>query len=115
MTDKIVVLTTCESEEQARPIAESLVALRLAACVQILPQMRSVYRWKGKVESATEVLVLIKTRRALLPRVSQEIEKLHPYDLPEVIALPVVDGLGRYLEWLDEQTEPQTPDDRVIR
>lgn len=101
MTDKIVVLTTCETEEEAARIAETLVGSRLAACVNVLPGMKSVYRWKGAVESARELLLLIKTSRELLSEVQAAIEKIHSYEVPECIALPVVDGSATYLEWLE--------------
>lgn len=106
MTDKIVVITSCETNEQAEAIAEALVSSRLAACVQVLPGMQSTYRWKGAVERSSELLLLIKTRRDLSEKLQRELERLHPYDLPEIIALPVVDGLDRYLDWVDEQTTP---------
>lgn len=100
MTDKIVVLTTCETEEEAAKIAEALVGERLAACVNVIPGVKSVYRWKDAVESAGELLLLIKTSRELLPAVQAAIAKIHSYELPECIALQVVDGSQPYLEWL---------------
>lgn len=108
MTDKIVVLTTCETAQEAESIARRLVESRLAACVNILGGVRSVYRWKDAVESAEELLLVIKTSRALLPEVQAAIEKIHTYELPECLAIQVVDGSERYLEWLDhglKQTE----------
>ncbi len=103
MTDKIVVLTTCDSEELAGQIAAALVEKRLAACVQVLPGATSVYRWKGSVERAAEVLVLIKTRRSLLAEVEATVSRLHSYEVPELIALPVVDGAANYLSWMDKE------------
>jgi periplasmic divalent cation tolerance protein len=102
MTDKIVLVTTCESAAEADAIASALVEHRLAACVNILPGVTSVYRWKGSIERASEIILLIKTSRLLLARVQAEIERLHSYELPELIALPIVDGSERYLEWLDQ-------------
>lgn len=102
MTDKIVVFTTCETAAEAEKIANSLVEQRLAACVNIVSGVRSVYRWADAVESASELLVVVKTRRDLLPGVRAEIDRIHSYELPECIALPVVDGSERYLEWLDQ-------------
>jgi periplasmic divalent cation tolerance protein len=102
MTDKIVVMTACEARGDADKIASSLVEMRLAACVNILAGATSVYRWKGSVERAAEIVLLIKTSHALLARVQAEIERLHPYELPEIIALPVLDGSRRYLEWLND-------------
>jgi periplasmic divalent cation tolerance protein len=103
MTDKIVVLTTCESEEEASRIARHLVEKKLAACVNILPNMRSVYRWKDKIEEATEFQLVIKSRRDLFDQLRTEIGKLHSYEIPEVIAIPVVDGSPGYLAWLDRE------------
>lgn len=103
MTDKIVVFSTCDSEEQAVGIARHLVEQRLAACVNIVPGMRSIYRWKEQVEDAAEWLLVIKSRRELLPALRAEIEKKHSYEVPEVLALPVVDGSAGYLAWLDRE------------
>jgi len=103
MTDKIVVFTTCASEEEAAKIARHLVEHRLAACVSIVPQVRSVYRWKGAIEDSTEWLLIAKSRRGLMARVSTEISNLHSYQVPEVVALPLVDGAPAYLSWLDHE------------
>jgi periplasmic divalent cation tolerance protein len=96
-----VVLCTCSSEREAETIASALVELHLAACVQILPAMRSIYRWQGKMESATEHLLLIKTSQARYPQVESKIHELHSYDVPEVIALPITAGSDQYLRWLE--------------
>ncbi|MFN3325727.1 MAG: divalent-cation tolerance protein CutA [Bryobacteraceae bacterium] len=103
MTDKIVVLTACETAEQAESVASHLVESRLAACVNVSSPVKSIYRWQGKVESADEWLLTIKTRRALFPRVQEAIRKIHSYQTPEVIALPIVDGSDDYLEWIDRE------------
>jgi periplasmic divalent cation tolerance protein len=103
MTDKIVVLTTCDSEKQAEKLANTLVDQRLAACVNILPNARSIYRWEGKIEDSAEWLLLIKSRRDLFTALRAEIQKMHTYEVPEVIAIPVVDGSEAYLGWLDGQ------------
>jgi periplasmic divalent cation tolerance protein len=103
MTDKIVVLTTCDSEMLAEQLARHLVEHRFAACVNILPRARSVYRWKEKIEDAGEWLLLIKSRRDLFAALRAEIQKLHTYEVPEVIAIPIVDGSEAYLGWLDSQ------------
>ena len=103
MTDKIVVLSTCDSEEQAARLARHLVEQRLAACVNILPNVRSIYRWHEKVEDASEWMLVIKSRRDLFRDLRAEIEKLHSYEVPEMIALPVVDGAEAYLGWLEHQ------------
>ena len=108
MTDKIVVLNTCDSEMLAEQLARHLVEHHLAACVNILPRARSVYRWKEKIEDAGEWLLLIKSRRDLFAALRAEIQKIHTYEVPEVIALPIVDGSEAYLGWLDGQLT--TPD-----
>lgn len=103
MTDKIVVLTTCDSEMLAEQLARHLVEHRLAACVNILPKARSIYRWQEKIEDAGEWVLLIKSRRDLFTALRAEIQKIHTYEVPEVIALPVVDGSEAYIGWLDGQ------------
>jgi periplasmic divalent cation tolerance protein len=103
MTDKIVVLSTCDSEEQAALLARHLVEQRLAACVNILPHVRSIYRWNEKVEDSGEWMLVIKSRRDLFVALRAEIEKMHSYEVPEMIALPVVEGSEAYLGWLDHE------------
>lgn len=103
VTDKIVVLTTCEAEEHAQSLARHLIEHRLAACVNILPGARSVYRWQDKVEEAAEFLLIVKSRRDLFAKLREAIVQLHSYEIPEVIALPVVDGSDAYLGWLDSE------------
>jgi len=100
MTDKRLVLTTCGSLEEARRIAQELVERRVAACVNIIPQIESVYRWKGEVESATEWLLLIKTTGGAFDKLRDAVCELHSYDLPECIAIAVEDGSAAYLEWI---------------
>jgi len=103
MTDKIVVFSACESKEQADRIARQLIENRLAACVSILPGVTSVYRWKDNIEASDEWLLLIKTRRGLFSALRAEVRKLHSYEVPEMIALPVVDGAPAYLGWMDDE------------
>jgi periplasmic divalent cation tolerance protein len=101
MTDKIVILSTCENEEQAATLARALVEQRLAACVNVVPRVRSYYRWKGAVESADECLLLIKSSRALFADLSAALAGAHSYEVPEILALPVVEGAPNYLGWLE--------------
>ena len=105
MTDKIIAFSTCGSEEEAVRIARGLVEARAAACVSIVPGMRSIYRWKGAVEDAAEWLLVIKTTRGSFERVKAELRKLHSYDVPELAALPVIDGFESYLNWIGENVE----------
>jgi periplasmic divalent cation tolerance protein len=102
MTDKIVILSTASSEEEAARLAGLLLDQRLAACVNILPRMRSFYHWKGAVESSDEYLLLIKSSRPLFHEVASLLEKHHSYEVPEAIALPILDGAANYLEWLEQ-------------
>jgi periplasmic divalent cation tolerance protein len=103
LTDKCVVMVTCGNLAEARRIAQAVVEARLAACVNILPgAVTSIYRWKGKVETTRERLLLIKTSRRRLPKLQAAVERLHSYEVPEFIALPVVAGSKAYLAWLDE-------------
>jgi periplasmic divalent cation tolerance protein len=106
MTDKIIVLTTCDSEERAAELARHLVEQRVAACVNILPQARSIYQWKSKIEDSAEWLLVIKSRRDLFAALRTQIEKLHTYEVPEILALPVVAGSDAYLGWIDRELTP---------
>jgi periplasmic divalent cation tolerance protein len=101
MTDKILVMSTCAAEADAERLARALLDARLAACVNVVPGVRSFYRWKGEIESAAEFMLIIKTSRDLFPALLAEIEKLHPYEVPELLALPVLAGAENYLSWLD--------------
>jgi periplasmic divalent cation tolerance protein len=102
MTDKRIVLSTAGSEEEARKIARYLVERQLAACVNIIPQIESLYRWQGRIESSQEWLLLIKTSADQFPAVRDAIRELHSYELPECIAFSIEDGSSEYLEWLGE-------------
>jgi periplasmic divalent cation tolerance protein len=105
MTDKRIVLSTAGSEEEARKIARHLVENRLAACVNIVPQVESIYRWQGKVESSQEWLLVIKTVADSLVRVQEAIREVHSYELPECIAINIEDGSHEYLDWLANSLE----------
>jgi periplasmic divalent cation tolerance protein len=111
MTDKIVILSTCATEEDAERIARRLLDVRLAACVTVIPRTRSFYHWKGAVESAEEFQLLIKSSRGLFAALRAEIEKIHPYEIPELIAVPVVEGAEPYLGWLASNLRAETPDE----
>jgi periplasmic divalent cation tolerance protein len=108
MTDKIIVLVTCGSMKEAKGLAGALVEARLVACANIFSApMESVYRWKGRIERAKEFLLLVKSTRKRFPALRREIERLHSYDMPEIIALPIVDGATGYLRWLGESVQPK--------
>ena len=105
MTDKIVVFSTCASAEDAQNIARRLVEARVAACVNIIAGAHSIYRWEGKIEDAAECLLIVKSTRAAFPALRAEIEKIHPYDVPEILAVAVVDGSENYLNWLEAELD----------
>jgi periplasmic divalent cation tolerance protein len=101
MTDKIVVLSTCATEEDAARVANALVEAQVAACVTMVPGARSIYRWQGAIESASECVLIIKSSRLLFEKLRDVLERVHTYDVPELLALPVVAGTPEYLEWLE--------------
>ena len=103
MTDALQIATTVENQQTAATIARTLVERRLAACVQIVGPIRSVYRWQGKIETAEEWQCLVKTTRQRYPAVEQAIRELHPYDVPETLAIAIEAGDPAYLQWLEEQ------------
>lgn len=106
----VVVLTTLASEEEAVPFVRTLLDLRLVACGTILPRARSFYHWEGAVTEATEVVVLLKTRRERLEGLKEAFDRLHPYETPEMLALPVHTGLAQYVAWVAaEATGVETP------
>ena len=101
----LVVFITTSSYEEARKIADALVDLKKAACVSIVPKVNSLFRWKGKIEEAEESLMVVKTRAELFPDVVSTVKGIHSYEVPEIIALPIVEGNPDYLKWIDEETE----------
>jgi len=105
MTDKRLVLTTAGSVDEARRIAEGLLDRKLAACVNIVPKVVSIYRWKGKVEEAEEWMLWIKTTEAAFARVRDAIKEMHSYELPECMGLAADDGCPAYFKWIDESVE----------
>jgi periplasmic divalent cation tolerance protein len=102
MTDKRIVLTTAGSEEEARKIARHLVDRRLAACVNIVPRVTSIYRWKGEIEEVSEWLLIVKTTSTGFNKVQTAIGELHSYELPECISIPIEDGSVLYLQWIGD-------------
>lgn len=100
MSEPLLVLITAGSQEEAESIANALVAERLAACVNLVPGITSVYRWQGEVQRDQEWLLVVKSRRDVLDDLVQRVKELHSYDLPETIALPLVGGSAPYLDWL---------------
>jgi periplasmic divalent cation tolerance protein len=104
MTDAVVVLTTLPTADAAAQLAKTLVGEKLAACANVLPALRSIYRWQGKVQDENEVLVLLKTQKALFSRLKERILALHPYEVPEVLAIPVEQGDAAYLDWIARET-----------
>ena len=105
MTDYILVLCTINDKEKAKEIARKIVTDKLCACVNILPDVCSVYSWKEKLEEDNELLMIIKTRKSLFERLKNEISKLHPYEVPEIISVEIRDGNREYLEWLNVNTK----------
>ena len=102
--ETILVISTLPDQEQAQKLAHALVNQQLAACVNILPSATSVYRWQGKVETANETIILIKTTMARYAALEAAIKALHPYELPGIIAVPVSTGLRAYLDWVQTET-----------
>lgn len=103
MPEALIVFCTCDTAEEADRVANALVHERLAACVNVLPGLQSVYRWQGAVERAREILLLIKTTPARFSALRDRIQAIHSYDTPEIVAIPIADGSERYLAWLLEQ------------
>jgi periplasmic divalent cation tolerance protein len=107
MTEYIVVYITAPAEEEAERIASALVENKLAACVNIVKNMRSIYRWQGKIEDEAEVLMIVKTRKEHFAHIRERVKQLHSYSVPEIIALPIVEGSEDYLAWMREETSNQ--------
>jgi periplasmic divalent cation tolerance protein len=110
LTDKFVVLVTCSTSTEAQRIARAVVNARLAACVNILPgAVQSIYRWKGKVESSRERLLLIKTSRRRLAKLQAAVKRLHSYEVAEFMAIPIAAGSPAYLSWIEEVLKDSSP------
>ena len=104
--DAILVLMTAPNGEEATRLADLLIGAHLAACVQILPEMESVYRWEGKIERQSEILLLAKTTTAKFAELEREVRALHSYETPEIIAVPIIAGSSPYLAWLFDSLNP---------
>jgi len=105
MPEFIVVLVTCGSEEEALKIAHSLVEERLAACVNLISPVRSIYRWEGKIWDEKEWILFIKTQKERFEELERKVKSLHSYSVPEIVGLPIVKGASSYLNWLEEMTQ----------
>lgn len=106
MSETLIVITNCPDEATADRIARSVVEQRLAACVNRLAPVQSTYHWQGVIEEAVEVPLLIKSTRERYPELEAAIRSLHPYSVPEIVAVPVVAGYAPYLRWVDDETQP---------
>jgi len=102
--ENIVIFITASNEDEAVKIAKALVEEKLAACVNIVKNIRSIYSWQGKIEDEPEVLMLVKTQKRLFESLSQKVKELHSYTVPEIITVPIIDGSQDYLKWLKEVT-----------
>jgi periplasmic divalent cation tolerance protein len=107
MTDKILVFSNCGSAEEANRVARALVEARLAACVNVIPGVLSVYQWQGAIEEATEWTLMIKTKQSLFAALCSELRRIHSYEVPEVIAIPISAGYSEYLDWIDREATPK--------
>jgi periplasmic divalent cation tolerance protein len=101
MTDKIIVFVTCESTEQAEQIAEALVTDKLAACVNVVPGVKSCYVWEGKLTWSNEVLLLVKTTRGRFDQLQDRVKAMHSYSVPEIVGVTIEDAFDKYIEWID--------------
>lgn len=113
MSEVLLVITNLPDTESAARLAQRLIAERTAACVNQLAPCASTYRWQGNIETATEIPLLIKTTQTAYPRLEQLIRAAHPYELPEIIAVPVNTGLSEYLAWVNQETTPDTVNTKV--
>jgi periplasmic divalent cation tolerance protein len=105
MKEVIVIFVTCSSSQEAETIGNFLVENRLAACVNVIPDVKSIFFWKGKISEEREVLLIAKSRMDLFDSIQKEIKRLHSYEVPEIIALPVEAGSEEYLEWIRQETQ----------
>lgn len=101
----VIILVTCPNISSAAKISDILLEKRLAACTNTVPGIESRFRWKGKIRKSGEVLMIIKTRKSLIKRVEKAVKESHPYEVPEIIAIPIVSGSPEYLNWINSETE----------
>ncbi len=104
MSEISIVLVTAGNEDEAVKIGKTLVEERLAACANIVPRVRSIYRWRGEIHDEQEVLIIIKTRTSLFQALEKRVKELHSYEVPEIISFPITRGLPQYLEWVAAET-----------
>ncbi len=104
-SEPIVIYITAPGEEEAAGLARALVEAKLAACVNIITNVRSIYSWQGNIEDDREHLMIVKTQRHLFDRLAEKVREMHSYDVPEIVALPIVEGSPDYLKWLQESTD----------
>ncbi|MBI5075793.1 MAG: divalent-cation tolerance protein CutA [Nitrospirae bacterium] len=104
MAEFVVVLITAPNEEEAAKIAKDIVGSRLAACVNIIRGIRSIYQWHGRIEDEAEVLMIVKTKQAFFRTLEKRVKEIHPYTVPEIIALSIIEGSAEYLQWLTTET-----------
>src|SRR5678816_3922048 len=102
MTDKIIVFSTCESKEQAETIAQTVVTENLAACVNVLPGIRSCYVWERKLTWSDEVLLIMKSTRGRFGQLQEKVKSLHSYEVPEIVSMPIQEAFDKYLAWIDK-------------
>ncbi len=107
-TESRIAFVTTGSEDEALKIGRTLVEEGLAACANLLPQIRSIYRWQDKIEDEPEVLMILKTTQSRLPALIDRVQELHSYDVPEIVAVPIVAGLKPYLDWVRENTQDRS-------
>ncbi|MFQ5901927.1 MAG: divalent-cation tolerance protein CutA [Thermodesulfobacteriota bacterium] len=105
MDKYILILVTAGSSEEAERIGAKLVEEKLAACTSLIPNIKSIFSWKGKLCKEAEVLMIIKSRETLFPKIMDRVKELHSYEVPEIIAFPILFGSDDYLKWMDEETE----------
>jgi periplasmic divalent cation tolerance protein len=102
MTDKLIVFVACESREQAETIAESVVTSQLAACVNVIPGVRSCYMWEAKLTWSEEVVLLIKTTRSRYGQLQERVRQLHSYEIPEIVSVEIDEGFEKYIDWIEK-------------